>query len=709
MESSDEHNSTDAGVKDSDSGESSTDNDSDPSRENEDDDDTSSDNDSHDTDEEREDFPRKGHSHFPMLAHAPPKMRIKLSLKQTTKGFQSCSPLTTANKIMPAPPVINQALSAIAAQEPSPATTGSNGEGNEIPLPPKKPSLMRRAFKLPMSSRSSNVTSKSDDDDEEEDGDAVVKATVVDSDDSGEDDAVAAIVFQNQLSSSRSTKATKTTKRRSMLPSRPMRLPPIASPGLLMLPISGLKSIETATKTGYATPSAVFDHHMSLAGYSEYKRTSNPHRGSSVQRMVGDMFDSDIVLARRFPDLMPRRYLEATESKDDNYDLDLPESERTNPSLLPRVLIASLSKSLTLSNTPSDCKRKRPMSFKDMIPVSLSVSYPKAYVKQRQQYIKDVATREKAIIGYQAAQENLDSHEGAMEAAAIATIPPLPAAPVPPKLADLTRLPFSDSAFEDAHPFYPPKGKGAFVAHLDSNSFHLTEGRYFGLQTNHVADPNFVGANAPGISGIHASGGAGLATSNAGGGVMVGSAMTLSTSYHRAANGGSHVSSHSALGSKSQSLFSTNSNKEAPVEHAGTSPKINIDRSIAVKSLNTPSVVTSSVGPKPTASATDLRKVMEEGVPEQIEAFRSCIIKAAVHSSRSGRHGHSFVGPNGAVYPDASKAFASHTGIKPCQRCKNNKQGVRCCVRLHSFGLLSLDLIFNFCFSDVSLPAASTS
>ncbi|EEC48939.1 predicted protein [Phaeodactylum tricornutum CCAP 1055/1] len=488
---------------------------------------------------------------------------------------------------------------------------------------------MRRAFKLPMSSRNSNVTSKSDDDDEEEDDDAVVKATVVDSDDSGEDDAVAAIVFQNQLSSSRSTKATKTTKRRSMLPSRPMRLPPIASPGLLMLPISGLKSIETATKTGYATPSAVFDHHMSLAGYSEYKRTSNPHRGSSVQRM-------------------------ATERNDDNYDLDLPESERTNPSLLPRVLIASLSKSLTLSNTPSDCKRKRPMSFKDMIPVSLSVSYPKAYVKQRQQYIKDVATREKAIIRYQAAQENLDSHEGAMEAAAIATIPPLPAAPVPPKLADLTRLPFSDSAFEDAHPFYPPKGKGAFVAHLDSNSFHLTEGRYFGLQTNHVADPNFVGANAPGISGIHASGGAGLATSNAGGGVMVGSAMTLSTSYHRAANGGSHVSSHSALGSKSQSLFSTNSNKEAPVEHAGTSPKINIDRSIAVKSLNTPSVVTSSVGPKPTASATDLRKVMEEGVPEQIEAFRSCIIKAAVHSSRSGRHGHSFVGPNGAVYPDAN-------------------------------------------------------
>ena len=80
-------------------------------------------------------------------------------------------------------------------------------------------------------------------------------------------------------------------------------------------------------------------------------------------------------------------------------------------------------------------------------------------------------------------------------------------------------------------------------------------------------------------------------------------------------------------------------------------------------------------GPNPTASSSALRKLVEEG-GEFAEKMKTCIIRAAVHASRSGQHGRSFKAPNGEVYPDISKAFAVHAGLKPCNRCKNNKQGV---------------------------------
>jgi hypothetical protein len=57
--------------------------------------------------------------------------------------------------------------------------------------------------------------------------------------------------------------------------------------------------------------------------------------------------------------------------------------------------------------------------------------------------------------------------------------------------------------------------------------------------------------------------------------------------------------------------------------------------------------------------------------------MKEFIIRAAVYASRIGKHGQSFLGPNGEAYPDVSKAFASHAGLRPCSRCKNNKQGVR--------------------------------
>ena len=55
---------------------------------------------------------------------------------------------------------------------------------------------------------------------------------------------------------------------------------------------------------------------------------------------------------------------------------------------------------------------------------------------------------------------------------------------------------------------------------------------------------------------------------------------------------------------------------------------------------------------------------------------RNIIIGAAVYDSRTEENGSSFRGPDEEVYPDSSKAFALYAGIKPCERCKNNKQGV---------------------------------
>ena len=61
---------------------------------------------------------------------------------------------------------------------------------------------------------------------------------------------------------------------------------------------------------------------------------------------------------------------------------------------------------------------------------------------------------------------------------------------------------------------------------------------------------------------------------------------------------------------------------------------------------------------------------------ELAQKMKKCIIRAAVHASRSGKHGQSFLAPDGKAYPDVSKAFAGDAGLKPCTRCKNNKQGV---------------------------------
>lgn len=94
-------------------------------------------------------------------------------------------------------------------------------------------------------------------------------------------------------------------------------------------------------------------------------------------------------------------------------------------------------------------------------------------------------------------------------------VPSIPRPPSPPQLDELTTMDKSEF-IDTAHPIYLPRSK-ELVAHLDKDCFHISEGRYFGLSSNRIADPHFVGPVAPGINGLNLTASNGLATAQAGG------------------------------------------------------------------------------------------------------------------------------------------------------------------------------------------------
>lgn len=504
-----------------------------------------------------------------------------------------------------------------------------------------------------------------------------LNATVVDSDDAGEDDVVAAVLVEGSsvsAPSSRATPSTKSTKRRTATATRSIRLPPIGSPGLLMPSSSGHSfgsnggSNGGATKNNYVTAASVFDHAMSLAGYTTESRTQHPHRGSSIQRVVGDCFDSNVKLSLHFPELVPVDFLSRSEN------------EETKG--LTRLLIKSFETSSSKSEGNNDRddsatangiaggntqKKRGRRKFSDMIPLSLTIPYPESYLQKRLKYVEEVDARERAIVAFQEAEEEVSmakelgvaAGEDSSPSRPTIMIPPIPDPPSPPTLKEMKGFPVCE--YTDQHPLYTPRGKDEFVAHLDKNCFHVVDGRYFGLETNFIADPNFVGANAAGIAGVNTGGGAGLATSTSGnsGGVP----LTLSATFQSLSTGSSFaLPKNTGYTSKNESKATSSSTSVS--EGRPELPKSNV------------LIITKNVGPNPTATVSDLKKVMEGGGAIS-EAIKNCIIRNAVHGSRSGTHGRSFLAPNGETYPDVSKAFAAHAGIKPCQRCKNNKQGVR--------------------------------
>lgn len=501
--------------------------------------------------------------------------------------------------------------------------------------------------------------------------DDVQTATVVPTDD--DDEAVAeAVPFSvtSSLIPSYTSAPAKPPKKKI----KPVRVPPMSSPGLMLPHASGLFRGETDTN-GFSSPASVFDHCMTLAGYTVEERTENPHRGSSVKRVVGDMFDSDVKLTQSFPKLVPTELM--------NYKGDIENDNQNETPTLGFPLVYLLVQALT-SNTAKfnheveTClarKRKRPWSFQEMIPLSLTIQYPESYLKERLAYVNAIEAREAAIVANQETvldtekiKEKYNEEVARKSVADMPAppalpksndVPPIPEPPAPPKLADLAKK-LNWQVDEMKYPLCPPRNNPEFVAHLDPNCFHITEGRYFGLLTNRVPDPHFLGPSAPGIMGLTVSAGTSLATSYVGH-QSAGSASLASTVYGT---------------SSTQPLSNVPSASDVAtmVELSVAEPKTKSDVSSAPRIIfnKKPS------GPAPTSSSTELKKLMESTGAAR-EAMRVCIVRAAVHASRTGRHGQSFVGSNGHIYPDVARAFAAWGDMKPCERCKNNKQGAYHC------------------------------
>ena len=183
-----------------------------------------------------------------------------------------------------------------------------------------------------------------------------------------------------------------------------------------------------------------------------------------------------------------------------------PHRSEKKPSLADR-LIKSFGKravgSSKLSSTNSNLNPLRP--FAGMIPLSLTVPYPDDYLLRQAKYLREVKQREKAIV---AAQEATDAIEIEREAAEMLgkpytgpresniVVPPIPHPPRPPGIKEMKKLDpaiFGRNAEERLYPLKDTKNE-----HLDPHCFHITQGRYFGLECNHTFDPTWNGPNCLG-------------------------------------------------------------------------------------------------------------------------------------------------------------------------------------------------------------------
>uniref|UniRef100_A0A7S4RS02 Uncharacterized protein n=1 Tax=Ditylum brightwellii TaxID=49249 RepID=A0A7S4RS02_9STRA len=201
-----------------------------------------------------------------------------------------------------------------------------------------------------------------------------------------------------------------------------------------------------------------------------------------------------------------------------------------------------------------------------MIPKSLSPlpPYPPSYLSKRVKYIQQVFAREASIVSSQeaadAAEDANELYEEAKEEWSVKMValkedgeesegpppmpvpPPIPAPvhvppiPIPPCLPDEEEEE-EEKTKKAKEQLSIPEDKLHLVSHLDQTCFHVTNGRYSGLITNNFADPQFVGPNAPGITGLNVSGGTGLATSYVGSSSGGGGGASHSSSYYAGVSG----------------------------------------------------------------------------------------------------------------------------------------------------------------------------
>lgn len=647
----------------------------------------------------------------------PPKMRIKLSFRmpKSPEKDKLTSPASddtaqiTSEKDESATPVNLKSINEDGAADATTQTKGENGATSND-------NAGADTVKEKGNVQATKSSGKEGNDTEVEE---VVQATVVDSSDEGNTNDAEPVVVKVEpveqgkrlalLKAAAAARSSSTTKKRtSSKPSLPMssrtvRMPPLSSPGMLIPPSAGVFR-GSADANGYSTPASVFDHCMSLAGYTTEARTKNPHRGSSVKREVGDMFDSDVTFALNFPSLVPKEMWSLPKDEEATSmspDKEVAKKEEDSPTIsvddkkeeasqrdAAQLLLRSLTPSepakdqdqLATISSENSRKRRRPWQFSEMVPLSLTLPYPESYIQKRLRYTEEVQERERAIV---ASQEANQKFEDAQERYILLSnskrstdtelsppvrpepieIPPIPEPVTPPRLSEMEGAAF-DALDDSNHPIYVPKTHDKYTAHLDPACFHITNGRYFNIMSNSIADPTFVGPNAPGIANLNLAGGSGLATAYAGS-TNTGSAAALKQEYYESLHRGNATPGNKRANSTGSKISSKK--KSSSTDAASKSPADSSGPTDALYS-----------GPTPTSTSTALKRLMDEG-DDAAQEMKNAIIRAAVYASRTDNATMSFCGSNGEIYPDVSKAFAAHAGVRPCSRCKNNKQGAYHC------------------------------
>jgi hypothetical protein len=358
----------------------------------------------------------------------------------------------------------------------------------------------------------------------------------------------------------------------------------------------------------------------------------------------------------------PEEMVPTAEMQTDGVTLSVPAHDGPNP-----MISRDVTQDLTLDELPRFTppptnpqtrphpRPHIPMSFLDMIPVSLTATYPASFVAKRRAYALAVQAREEAIVAAQEAKDDADDAEekylahveawdrmleyqkgqiakrelewrreresldaaekesgngstddGRTAAAEGSSdggeyvkdetpnagdvsgasgndrcyekkdrpttppnedpmdcMPPLPQRPDPPRTMSIPDIPNPPSpppiVVDDGEndrrlemkgidldsslvPMLVPKVDQKLLRHLDQSCFLPTMlGRYLGLLSNHIADPQFCGTLAPGVVGNTVGGGTGLATSYPGGGRGAVPVRGGWSSWHHSAGGKSGV------------------------------------------------------------------------------------------------------------------------------------------------------------------------
>jgi len=385
-------------------------------------------------------------------------------------------------------------------------------------------------------------------------------------------------------------------------------------------------------------------------------------------------------------------------------------------------------------------KRFCPLQFEEMVPVSLTYPYPPEYMQARRDYAQKVKEREEAIAKDQAAAESareiMDAYnvernrwqnrlevweraraerKADIAVASASTegektdqddqssqkaisspppeepnLPPLPApVPIPPIPASPKPPEWEDEAAEDDADKTCPKVKWpsaetlkhytTCLRHLDPSTYFSTvptpTARYVGLTSNSIADANFVGPAAPGVAGITLGLGSGLSSAYVSASGGQGGAGLHSSSYYEGLKRA--LEEHRSGGSGASNRGGDSASPKAGTESGGEAKKKKKKKSRFKLPLQRdpspparPAVVTSS---------SYLKKLMEHG-GEEAEEMRMAIIKATIYAARKGKGaGDIFVGSDGKGYKNVQRAFSSFGRIKPCPRCRSNKQGAYHC------------------------------